>query len=256
MAISIGGSGSNGSLGGFVPALSSSVFNVQPIQGSTIVVGTHWQWETNVNDTVTSVVDNAGNTYTRIQSQSVAGGQRAILYYAKNINTISNFSVTASYTNPIGAAGIIAVELKGTDTIAPLDLNSGSGQPTLAAGTDAIIIGDMGTPSTNNQIVIVYTGGNSGVDSYSAGTGYTLIGSSTTPVGRAMEYLLQTTAALVQPRFTFAGSPLTCTTVAATFKADGGGGSSISGKPIRIDQLGTIQTRIGSSERNVFYFNV
>lgn len=255
MAISIGGSGSAGSSAGFIPVISSSIFNVQPIQGSTIVVGTHWQWNTNVNDTVTSIVDNAGNTYTRIQSQSVAGGQRAILYYAKNINTSANFSVTASYTNPVNGVGLIAVELKDTDTVAPLDLNSGSGQPSLAAGTNVIAIGDMGTPSTDNQIVIVYTGANSGADSYAAGTGYTLINSSATPIGRAMEYLLQTTAAPVQPRFTFAGSALTCTTVAATFKA-GGGGSSVIGKPTRIDQLGTIQTRIGPSERNVFYFNI
>lgn len=255
MAISIGGSGSNGSPGGpLLPAISSSVFNVQPVQGSTIVVGTHWQWNTNANDTVTSVVDSAGNSYTRIQSQSVAGGQRAVLYYAKNINTISNFSVTASYTNPVGAIGLIAVELKETDTTTPLDLNSGSGQQSLAAGTDVIVIGDMGTPSTDNQIVIVYTGGNTTPDSYAAGTGYTMISSNTATIGRAMEYLLQTTAASVQPRFTFAGATMTHTTVAATFKA--GAAAERAGKPTRIDQLGTIQTRIGPSERNIFYFNI
>lgn len=219
MPITLGGS-NHAAASAVASSIATAAFGTQPTAGSTIVVGIGWVWDNATSDTVTSVTDNAGNTYTRIgtQVEHAGSGARSVLYYAVNIATAGSFVVTANFTTGVADRIIAACELKGAHTSAPLDLYGGQSQSGVAAGTDAITTGSLGTPTTNNQAAVCFTRLTSWPDSLPAGTGWTGIYSVTGNTSYGLEYLVQTTATALAGTFTFDPATANPCTSAATFK--------------------------------------
>ena len=103
--------------------------------------------------TVTSVTDTAGNTYTRaVTGNAGAGVWAQSIYDAKNIAAAASNSVTVQFTG--GTAKILrAAEYSGLSTTSPFDVavsaaGSGtslaSGPMTTTASNDLVVVGNAG----------------------------------------------------------------------------------------------------------------
>jgi hypothetical protein len=256
MTVSLGGVGY--SFMGSTGQVASSSVSADPSAGATIVVGSYHFVAGGSSDIVSSVTDNAGNSYALApNTRQYNNGVNVEIWYAYNVNTTAGLITTVNYLNPAQTNRTLRVAIiEGASTTNPLDLSSGSTQNSVTTATDYITTGIVGTPTTDGQFVFSMLGIGNSPDNINPGTGYTAIGSYVYNNFNRAEYLIQTSAASVAGTYTVDLAGGGVATSVATFKAAGVGGGSLIGKPTRIDQLGTIQTRIGPSERNVFYFNV
>lgn len=230
MPITLGGHNKGGPTN--AASIATAAFSTQPTAGSTIAVAVLNQKDT--SETLSSVTDNAsGNTYVAAGAEVVyaPSGLRGVVYYAKNINTAASFVVTATFSGATIAARIVAVEIKGADTTAPLGLYGGQSQAAVATTTDAVSTGALGTPAQNGHFVFAMSGHDSFPDSFDAGTGYTVLETTIAQAAFASEYLIQTTAAAVTATFTtnLSGNLVT---VGATFQPVGTGTAVLTGTTV------------------------
>lgn len=202
---------------------SSASFGVDPSAGATVIVGTHHFVATNSSDIVSSVTDNAGNTYALApNARQYINGVNIEIWYAYNVNTTSGLLVTVNYLNPGQTQrGIRACVVEGADTSDPLDLSSGSTQSNFQTSTDWVTTGNMGTPSTDGQFVYSILGLGYAPDNIFPGTGYSALGSYVYNSNEYSEYRIQATAAPVAATYTVDyGGGIGCTS-AVTIKAAG-----------------------------------
>lgn len=205
--------------------LSSSV-SADPSAGATVVVGTsHLVWAAN-GDIVSSITDNAGNSYAlAANTRQYNNGMNLEIWYAYNVNTTTGLLVTVNYLNPNMQNRAMRVAIiEGASTTNPLDLSSGSIQNG-NTNTDGITTGVVGTPSTDGQFVFSMMALGYSPDVITPGTGFTQLGTYVYNNFNRAEYLIQTTAAPVAGTFTVDLGGGTIATSVATFKAAAGGGS-------------------------------
>lgn len=226
MAITIGGSAQGTANNSTTCA--TAAFGTQPTAGSTIVVCVGFQRD--ASETLDSVADNAsGNTYTRVAADIVETSTqyRVAMFYAKNVNTTASFTVTATWSAASFEQWIVAVELKGADTTAPLDgsVYGGQMQTDPGTGTDAVSTGTLASASVDGCCVVACTYTSAG-SSITAGTNYTELYE---PVSAGfshgqVEYRIQTTAAAATATWTQDDATADFASFAASFKPTGGGG--------------------------------
>src|SRR5229473_6651810 len=176
--------------------------------------------------TLNSVTDSLGNTYTIVQTISDGTHvQKSATAYAKNIAGGAN-TVTAPFASAICCRLIIAHEITGADTAAPLDGGLGvgfSGQVQAAPGNgaNAVTSGNM-TTVTNGDYIFGATSDSSGLttQTISAGTGETIRVNSSGATGNATasEEKIQATAGAVASTFTFNVTAGTSLTMQMAFK--------------------------------------
>jgi len=183
--------------------------------------------------TLNSVTDSLGNTYTIVQTLSDGTHvQKSATAYAKNIAGGAN-TVTATFASAICCRLIIAHEITGADTAAPLDGGLGVGfsgqlQAAPGNGANAVTSGNM-TTVTNGDYIFGATSDSSGLTSQtiSAGTGETVRVNSSGATGNATasEENIQATAGAVASTFTFNVTAGTSLTMQMAFKPPPAGGT-------------------------------
>jgi hypothetical protein len=161
----------------------------------------------------------SGNTWTPLTSQSVAGGEKALLYYAPNATVGSGHTFTVSGGGIF--AGFCVAAFSGSKLASPFDVENKNSSTSSSVQTGSV------TPSENNELVVVGfafdpdIASSIAIDSsfvfsdklaYNAGNSY----------GAALAYLIQGTAGAVNPTASWTGSA-NVGAVIATFKASATG---------------------------------
>ncbi len=201
---------------------TTSAFASQPLAASVVAVWVGWQ--NDLGETLSSVTDSAGNTYTIVDTwaETTNNQTKLALAYAKNVSTTASFTVTATMSASVGSLSVVAQELTGCDTTAPLGIvNATSSFGTAATATS----GNIGTPAQDGHIIVAAVKFLTFPDAVAAGSGYTLGGAITGLAAHAAEYQVQTTAAAVTATFGVTGAGDLWLCAAATFKPTAGGGT-------------------------------
>lgn len=140
-----------------------------------------------------TIADSAGNTYTaRTQKNGAAGGSR-IWYVASPTNSAT---LTVTVTSVVSSIEMTA--WSGTATSSPFDVEGAGG-----TGNTTVQPGSV-TPSQNNSLII--TGiGSTNTNTFTIDSSFTIsdqFGGSGTAVPSGQAYLIQGTAAAVNPTWT------------------------------------------------------
>lgn len=253
MAVSLGGTGY--SFAGSAGQIASSSVSADPPAGATIVVGSYHFVAGDSNDTVSSVTDNAGNSYAMApNTRQYNNGVYVEIWYAYNVNTTTGLIATVNYLNPNQTNRTLRVAIiEGASTTNPLDLSSGSTQSGNTS-TDGITTGVVGTPTTDGQFVFSMTAMGNSPDNVFPGTGYTGIGTYVYNNFNRAEYLIQSTAAPVAGTFTIDLAGGTIATSVATFKAAGGGGTVLPYKSTKMFPAGITPMIMKPDGQNLYQF--
>lgn len=167
------------------------------------------------------VSDSKGNTWTPCTEQ-VFGGVGVRLYFVENPTVGASHTATNAVSGWTGAFCFAA--FSGALTSGVLDQQNGA---TPAHGTS----GQPGsiTPSVDNCLIITAVTADDVTGTYAIDSGFTIIDQINlvggTSFGVAVAYKIQTTAAAVNPTWSWA-SAADPSMVIASFKAAGGGGGS------------------------------
>lgn len=159
-----------------------------------------------------TVVDNKSNTFTPRTVYNTGTNSSVAIYYAQAPTVGSGHTFTATSAE---FASICVAGFSGSIT-SPFDQENGNG----STSTSSIQPGSV-TPSENNELVISGVVAHTGGDPFSINSGFTIAvqndGSpSSFPGGLA--YIIQTSAAAVNPSWSLAGSGQAAAAI-ATFKA-------------------------------------
>ena len=169
--------------------------------------------------TSTISIADGTNTYTMVPGAGVTGPtDKAEGGYAKNV-TGGNLTITVTCSDGPSAAWIIAHEISGVDTTAPLDgTGSGNYQNAPGTGTDAITSGTY-TTSVNGDYIFGAVIDRAGPDPSIAGTGFTRREHSTDNSGPTSEDEIQSSAGSgTAATFTASGAATENYTLSMAFK--------------------------------------
>ena len=170
--------------------------------GNLIAVYVAW---TNTTDTLSSVTDSLGNTYTLVQNPTSWGYGRAAGAYAKNILG-GACAVTATFSpGAFSARTIIVREISGADAFSPLDGSAAQGQTNPGIGIDTVTSGAI-TTTANGDYIFAATTDQGQASTLNPGTGFTGGASFTSPVGGRSEDQIQSAAGSIAATFTNASS--------------------------------------------------
>lgn len=160
--------------------------------------------------------DSKSNTWTKLTPHTF--GTNCVIYYAKNATVGSGHTFTLGGTATTPTLSVSA--WSGSDTSAPFDQQNGA----VAAGATSLQTGSV-TPTTGNQLIIAGLTGDANV-TRAIDSGFTIldqVGHSGFGFSAAAHaYLIQGTAAAVNPTWSWTGSENTEAAI-ATFKAAAGG---------------------------------
>jgi hypothetical protein len=133
---------------------------------------------------VSSVVDTAGNTYTRAAGPtSYAPDLSQSLYYAAGIKAATTNKITVTMNITVNGLDLRAAEFSGLSTTTPLDVTAGASGKTMTASS--------GNATTTAPYELLFGAGMS-TDFYTAaGTGYTALIFTTN--GNVAEYEIVST---------------------------------------------------------------
>jgi len=167
--------------------------------GNLIAVYVAW---TNTTDSLSSVTDSLGNTYTLVQNPTTLGTQgRAAGAYSKNILG-GPCTVTATFSpGAFSARTIIVREISGADSDFPLDGSAAQGQTNPGTGTDAVTSGAI-TTTANGDYIFAATTDQGQASTLNPGTGFTGGATFTFPVGGRSEDQIQSAAGSITATFT------------------------------------------------------
>lgn len=176
-----------------------------------------------------TLTDSKGNTWNILTQEPYQFSGRAFIAYALNPTVGSGHTFTLTSVNNFGS--LCATAWSGADTTAPFDIED----TFHADGVTAIKAGAV-TPSQDGSLILTGVGlrGLSAGAVASVDSGFTLEGAipqTAAHFGMFLGYLIQGTAAAVDPQFTWSGAD-GAGAVTAVFKpAAGGGGGSIAITP-------------------------
>jgi RHS repeat-associated protein len=158
----------NYAIAGSVPSSITVPFPIAQTAGDLNVAVVGWQGAYHV----TSVVDNAGNTYSLAVGPTVGTSRRQSIYYAKNVSSATTNTVTVSFASQCcGPAQALAVDVRiaeysGLNAAAPLDV--------VAASTATSATADSGFVTTSNQNDLLVGAGVADGTINAAGSNYTM----------------------------------------------------------------------------------
>lgn len=163
-----------------------------------------------------TVSDSKSNTWTQGTSVYSSGNLRYRLYYAKNATVGSGHTFTATQSGSYLSVSVSA--WSGSDLTSPLDQTNGNG------GNAASLSAGSVTPTEDGELIVAGWGNfnNGQPNSPSVNSGFTLLDSapsqfSSGGFGNTHAYLIQSTAAAVNPTLSWTGGD-TCAAAIATFK--------------------------------------
>lgn len=172
-----------------------------------------------------SVSDSKGNTWTLAVQAVASGSPYSRIYYCYNptVGSGHTFTVGLSY-------GAIAVAAYSGSDSSPLD-------QTGATATGALVTtfasGNI-TPTTDNQLVVSGIGVGKSANTLTIGSGMSVAASKNAATGvtygAAIAWIAQTTAAAINPSWSWTSSGEAASPI-ASFKMLGGGGTTISATP-------------------------
>lgn len=178
--------------------------------------------------TKTTLSDNKSNTWVEKTSYGVTSGGRARIFYATNVSGKVGSGHTFTATGSLAYPAITVRAFSGAHLTAPEDLNDGANTPNSATTAQAA---SGITPSANNYLVVACTswngdtavptinGGFSAPDGAGFGSGVNF--------GVAASYLIQTSAALARPTWSYhAVSSIGGNSLLSLKVAAGGGGAA------------------------------
>jgi len=193
--------------------------------------------------------DSFGNAWvaTAFHDEVVEPKQRG--YYC--VNPTVGGSHTFRFTTTANAfATIVVAGFGGTPDTSPLDVQTGA---TVSTGT-TLSTGSI-TPSADNELIIAFLSSGPSSSTYSINSGFTLVDSADyvggTSEGGALAYKIQTTAAAVNPQWSWSGSSRAAVGI-ASFKLAAGAPITTGGqKPtvvveVELSGLGAGWTNLGA----------
>jgi hypothetical protein len=174
--------------------------------------------------------DSKGNTWTALTEEVVVGGERGIFYYAKNATVGSGHTFSVSQTSKLPSLCVAA--FSGGHLTTPADQESGADTfgSTLAPGSI--------TPTENDELVVTGISFNV-AGTFTIGSSFTITNQedkTAANLGGAMAYIIQTSAAAVNPTWTHNPGGSSMAARIASFKIAGGGGRTT--KNTRSNPLG------------------
>jgi hypothetical protein len=209
------------SSGGFAATLAAPAINASA--GNLIAVYTHCE-----QNTVGSITDTAGNTYTGLTAGTRgAGFPRGQWFYAKNIAGNAANVVTLHIAGGGGVSqftGIAVLQFSGLDTAAPLDVDiAGGGFITSPVTSSAF------TTSTANEVILMGVDWNINAGTLTAGTGYTIQESqlSASPSIAAQYKIVASVQVAVTASLSWTGGFATVDHGVASFKAAAAGATAV-----------------------------
>lgn len=213
----------SGTFGGNTSGVAT--FSGTTSAGGLIIVGIVF---TDGAASVSSVVDSASNTYTAVGAGLLSGAfSFSRIYYAKNVTGGTNIAVTVTI-NAGAFGGVIAHEVSGADTTAPLDQEAQNAQSAVGTGADAVTSGSDTTLANGEYIFGMTADESFGGPTQTTGTGFTAGQNSINDNGFVFsgEYQIQASAGSIAATFTHSAANDTAT-VMATFKAAGGAAETV-----------------------------
>jgi hypothetical protein len=171
-----------------------------------------------------SITDSNGNTWNYLTTYTQASSVRGRIAYAINPTVGAGHTFTVSGTTNYPSLGVAA--FSGVDTSSPYEVENGAVTVATAASLQTGSI----TPATNNALVISGASIGSASVTVSVDSGLTEIGELALVGGQAfgvcLAYLIQGTAAAINPTWTNSVSGYLATAI-ASFEAAAGGGTVI-----------------------------
>lgn len=174
-----------------------------------------------------TVTDNQSNTYTALTAYGAAANAFSQLFYTCNPVTSASHTFTTTGSSASFQA-IYAAAFKNVQCPGPFDVGNGAGP--IGSGT-TFQPGSI-TPSLNGELIVTPLSNfeTSGTDSINSS--FTLLSQqldvSSTNIGLDFAYLIQSTAAAINPTWTSAApASLTIASFKATVASSGGGGGSL-----------------------------
>lgn len=167
------------------------------------------------------VSDSKSNTWTGLTVRSYTTRTSVRIYYAKNPTVGTSHTFTTAGTNCF--ANPMALSFSGCDTTSPFDVENGGSAQATSQATGSV------TPNQNNSLIIALTDGeDSTLASVTIDSGFTIgdiVPNAITTAG-ANAYLLQGTAAAVNPTWTYTALERAAVAI-AVFKPAAAGGSPL-----------------------------
>ena len=169
-------------------------------------------------ESVVSIVDDKGNTYTLVDDIT-SGTVRGRSFYKQNISGGANPQFTVTYTGSVSSRKLGIRALSGAATSGALVANVANPQASPGTGTNAIT-STAQTPSAPNAWVSGWCSGNPIIGSAGTSVAFTLDSGIGFPAGETMaaEHIIQTSAVSVAATFTSTGSPADTLTFLMAFK--------------------------------------
>lgn len=155
-------------VGSGVSTLATGAFASPNTAGNLIWLAT-WTLDVTCANPVTSVTDDATNTYVQIGSPFASAAACMQTWYAKNIGARTANVVTIHSSTNMSFPRVVVAEASGLSTTSPTDQ---APTPNNTVGTS--VTSNAFTRSTDNEIIFAAVGSNSDQSSQTAGTGYTI----------------------------------------------------------------------------------
>lgn len=160
--------------------------------------------------------DSKGNTWSALTTYASAEDPRTIIYYVVNPTVGTGHTFTTSGASSYCVAGIEA--WSGGDTTSPFDVENGNA----LTGSHTTIQPGSVTPSQNGSLIVSSFGGDRFASSISIDSGFTTTevdnGVGGTNIGGALAYLVQGSAAAINPTWSYAASTYGAAAAIAVFK--------------------------------------
>lgn len=166
-----------------------------------------------------TVSDSKGNTWTARTSYSDSVTySRVRIYYCSSPSVGSGHTFTAGNGGTAAYPVISVAAFSGTLLASPYDTENGTSAPSTIA---TLATGSV-TPATDGSVLICGLTTNAGPGTTTINNGFTLLGSSNWTIsqhlGHASGYLIQTTAAAVNPAFSWGTASNSAAATVAVFK--------------------------------------
>jgi hypothetical protein len=185
-------------------ATETVVFDASVKAGNLIAIYVAW---TSASDTLERVTDSLGNTYALVQNATTLGAHgRAAGAYAKNI-VGGRCTITVTFApGTFAARTLIAREIAGVDTTAPLDASAALAQFDPGIGADAVMSGMM-TTSAPGSYIFAATADLGHRSTLEPGSGFTGRESIAAPIGARGADRVQPAAGPAAATFTNRDAP-------------------------------------------------
>lgn len=137
----------------FASQCSTTAFASPLINGSIILVAV--EFDTGATNSVNSMIDTAGNTYTRILSRNETGVFNLEMWYAQNTHTTASNIVTAHDTSGGVDSVICAEEWTGQGSGNPIDVSISAND----TGVPSTALNSGTTTATTNATELIWCAG-------------------------------------------------------------------------------------------------